>query len=266
MNHADHSPLSNAPPVSGGKGCGACRDGQRLPFDFTMAFQPIVDLKSARVWGYEALVRGPNGETALSVLEQVDSDVLYAFDQACRVKAIEIAGPQLPRDGVTKLSINFKPEAVYEPAACIRATLATARRLELDPAQLMFEFTEDEPMRDVPHVRRIIDAYRGFGFTTAIDDFGAGYAGLTLFADLLPDMIKIDMALVRGIESSVPRQIIVRGIVEMAQALGIACLAEGLETREEVDAVRGLGIDLCQGFYFARPSLACLPEVRGALT
>lgn len=86
------------------------------------------------------------------------------------------------------------PNAVYEADACIRASLAAARRVGFDPGRLMFEFTEDERMLDVAHVRRIIDAYRARGFTTAIDDFGAGYAGVGLLADLNPDMLKLDMA------------------------------------------------------------------------
>src|SRR5690606_24859306 len=262
MPPSDTERSAAATPPAGAPGCGACRDGRKLPFNFTMAFQPIVDLGTERVWGYEALVRGEQGEGAAAVLEQVGPQDIYAFDQACRVKAIELAGSRLPADGATRLSINFKPQAVYEPAACIRATLAAARRTGVDPKQLMFEFTEDEPMRDVDHVRGIVDAYRGFGFTTAIDDFGAGYAGLTLLADLLPDLIKIVMALVRGIESSAPRRAIVGGIVEIARGLGIACLAEGLETRAEVETVRALGIDLCQGYYFARPEAGTLPEVR----
>lgn len=241
--------------------CSGCRDGVDFEIPFTMAFQPIVDTMTGRPFAYEALIRGLGGEGAYSVLSQVNEANRYSFDQACRVKAIDLVGVQLPNDGATKLSINFKPNAVYEPSACIRATLAAARRAKLNPAQLMFEFTEDEPMRDVGHVRGIIAAYRELGFTTAIDDFGAGHAGLALLADLLPDLVKIDMSLLRGIDSSMARQVIVRGIFEMTQALGITCLAEGLETREEVETVRAIGIDLCQGFYFARPALGHLPEL-----
>jgi EAL domain-containing protein (putative c-di-GMP-specific phosphodiesterase class I) len=262
MQHYDPKNFVEAAPLADERGCNACREGRKLSFDFTMAFQPIVDLSAGRVWGYEALVRGEQGQGAAAVLEQVGPQDIYAFDQACRVKAIELAGSRLPADGATRLSINFKPRAVYEPAACIRATLAAARRKGVNPKQLMFEFTEDEPMRDVGHVRGIVDAYREFGFTTAIDDFGAGYAGLTLLAGLLPDLIKIDMALLRGIDGSAPRRAIVGGIVGIARELGIACLAEGLETRAEVEAVRSLGIDLCQGYYFARPETGALPEVR----
>ncbi|BBI48633.1 hypothetical protein HORIV_10540 [Vreelandella olivaria] len=91
-----------------------------LPFEFTMAFQPIVDLSLAQIVTYEALVRGPQGESAWSVISQVTDDLLYRFDQACRVKAIEMASAL---DMQTDLSINFLPNAVYEPKACIQATL-----------------------------------------------------------------------------------------------------------------------------------------------
>jgi EAL domain-containing protein (putative c-di-GMP-specific phosphodiesterase class I) len=129
------------------------------------------------------------------------------------VKAIELAGRLFVPGGEAKFSINFMPNAVYEPEACIRVSLAAARRVGLDPGRLMFEFTEDERMQDVAHVRHIIEAYRARGFTTAIDDFGAGYAGLGLLADLHPDMLKLDMALIRGIDGSASRRTIVAGDV-----------------------------------------------------
>ena len=107
--------------------CDGCRNGSSLGFDFTMAFQPIVDIATGRVWAYEALVRGLNGEGASTILGQVRGDAVYGFDQACRVKAVELAGRLFPADEETRLSINFMPNAVYEPNACIRATLAAAR-------------------------------------------------------------------------------------------------------------------------------------------
>lgn len=91
--------------------CTWCRDGVDLPFEFKMAFQPIVDVARGKVWGYEALVRGPNGEGAGSVLGQVSDDLKYQFDQAARVMAIEAAGA-LFGDRDLKLSINFMPNAV----------------------------------------------------------------------------------------------------------------------------------------------------------
>jgi EAL domain-containing protein (putative c-di-GMP-specific phosphodiesterase class I) len=243
-------------------GCQGCKGGEPLPFDFTMAFHPIVDISRRTVWGYEALVRGTEGQGAGQILGQVTEANRYKFDQACRVKAIEMAGSLFPADGTTKLSINFMPNAVYEPAACIRATLEAARRVGFDNRQLMFEFTENEPMTDVSHVQRIIAEYRKQGFTTAIDDFGAGYAGLNLLAAFQPDLIKIDMELIRGVESSKVRQTIVSCIGAMARTLDIVVIAEGIETADELAVLRAAGITLFQGYLFAKPMVAGLPDVQ----
>ncbi|KQN94437.1 diguanylate phosphodiesterase [Sphingomonas sp. Leaf231] len=241
--------------------CQGCRSGAPLPIDITMAFQPIVDIGTGRVFGYEALVRGIDGRSAGDVLSGVSPDMIYKFDQTCRVTAIELAGRLFSPDDGARLSINFMPNAVYEPDACIRASLAAARRVGFDPGRLMFEFTEDERMRDVAHVRRIVDAYRARGFTTAIDDFGAGYAGLGLLADLRPDMLKLDMALIRGIDGSTARQAIVAGVLQMADALGVRCIAEGIETAAELRTLHELGISLCQGYLLARPVTEALPSI-----
>jgi EAL domain-containing protein (putative c-di-GMP-specific phosphodiesterase class I) len=242
-------------------GCAGCRSGDGFPFAFTMAFQPIVDISTRRVWAYEALVRGTNGEGAGTVLDLVESASIYGFDQACRVKAVELAGKLFERDDDTKLSINFMPNAVYEPNACIRATLDAARRADFHQDRIMFEFTENEKMRDIDHVRNIIETYKKRGFTTAIDDFGAGHAGLGLLAELKPDVIKIDMALIRDIDTSNAKRAIVGAVVTMAEALAILPLAEGIETDAELECVRSLGIRLCQGFRFARPMIEALPSI-----
>lgn len=252
--------LPDSPPTVRAE-CQGCRNGSNLGFDFTMAFQPIVDIVDDRVWAYEALVRGMNGEGAATVLNQVRDDDVYGFDQACRVKAVGLAGRLFPADERTRLSINFMPNAVYEPNACIRATLAAARKARFAEDRLMFEFTENERMRDSAHVRRIIEAYRERGFTTAIDDFGAGYAGLGLLAELNPDVIKIDMALIHGIDTSATKRAIVAAIVGLTSALDILPLAEGIETKSELDTLRSLGIRLCQGYLFARPAVEALPPI-----
>ena len=161
----------------------------------------------------------------------------------------------------TRLSINFMPNAVYEPAACIRATLDAARRVGFAHRQIMFEFTENERMTDVSHVQRIIDEYRKHGFATALDDFGAGYAGLNLLASFQPDFIKLDMDLIRGIADSPRRQTIVAGLVVIAERLNVAVIAEGVETEAELAALRSIGIELFQGFLFAKPTIERLPEV-----
>jgi EAL domain-containing protein (putative c-di-GMP-specific phosphodiesterase class I) len=240
--------------------CVGCREDIDLPFAFKMAFQPIVDVSRQQVWGYEALVRGVNGESAYSILSQVTDEIRYRFDQACRVLAIETAGALFAgRD--LRLSINFMPNAVYEPSACIQKSLMAAKKAAFPHQNLMFEFTENEKMADPAHVQRIVEAYRQFGFWTALDDFGAGYAGLGLLARLQPDIIKIDMELLRDIHLSRAKQAIVAGIVGIARTLDIDVLAEGVENEAELTVLRAAGISLFQGYHFARPGLMCLPDI-----
>ncbi len=241
--------------------CASCQGDDRLDFEVRMAFQPIVDGTSRSIYGYEALVRGSNGEGAGEVIARVRPEQLYRFDQTCRVKAIETAS-RLRLS--TKLSINIIPNAVYQPATCIRLTLAAAERCNFDPTQLIFELTESERMRDTAHVVGIVKDYQSRGFLTAIDDFGAGYAGLGLLADFQPDLVKLDMGLIRGIDTSQARRTIVAGITRTCVELGCVVLAEGVETISEYRILRGMGITLFQGYLFARPALEALPQVDAA--
>lgn len=239
----------------GAVSCKGCKDAEAFPIAFTMAFHPIVDVSAREVWGYEALVRGTDGQGAPAVLAAVTEANRYVFDQACRVRAIELAGTHLPASSTAKLSINFMPNAVYEPKACIRATLAAAAKTQFNPRRLMFEFTENERMSDVDHVANIVAEYKRMGFLTALDDFGAGYAGLGLLAKFQTDLIKIDMELLRGVDGSPARQAVVAGIVGIARELGITVLAEGVETEAELMTLKAAGITLFQGYYFAKPLL-----------
>ena len=241
--------------------CAACREGTPLSFDFTMAFQPIVDMTTMRPWAYEALIRGTDGSGAASVLAQVSPENRYAFDQRCRVVAIEKAvAAGLVQDGA-KLSINFLPDAVYSPKACIQLTLRTAAACGFPTDRLMFEFTENEKMDDPGHVMNIIRSYQQMGFTTALDDFGAGHSGLNLLAQFRPDVIKLDMELIRGIDASMPRRMIVEAVVRMCAQMGITIIGEGVETHDELDVLRGLGVHLIQGYLLAKPAFEALPSL-----
>lgn len=239
--------------------CAGCRDGAALGFDFSMAFQPILDLETGEPFAFEALVRGTGGEGAATILAQVTPDNRYAFDQQCRVKAIETAVRAGILETRARLSINFLPNAVYSPKACIQLTLKTAGAVGLPTDRLIFEFTEQEEMADPDHVANIVRTYREMGFGTALDDFGAGHAGLGLLARFQPDIIKLDMELVRGIEASLPRRVIVEGVARMADTLGITLVAEGIETESELAALRALGIRYVQGYLIARPGFEALP-------
>ncbi|HVG46788.1 MAG TPA: EAL domain-containing protein [Rubellimicrobium sp.] len=237
--------------------CAGCRN--KLDFDFTMAFQPILDLADSRVFAHEALVRGMDGEGAAAVLGRVNADNRFAFDQLCRVKAVEMAA-SLGLPG--RVSINFMPNSVYEPAFCLRTTLDAARRTGMPVDRIILEVTEGEQVLDPAHLRNILRTYKSSGLVTAIDDFGAGYSGLNLLADYQPDIIKLDMALTRNIHLDRARRAIVGAVVQVCHALSITPIAEGVETEDELRALRNLGLTLMQGYLFARPRIGAMPDIR----
>lgn len=239
--------------------CEGCRNGKDWDFPLRIAFQPIVDLASRKPFAYEALVRGPAGESADWVLAQVTQENRYRFDQACRVAAIRQAVEAGLLEGGACLSINFLPNAVYSPMACIQLTLATARETGMSSDRLIFEFTENEKLAP-DHVQAIVEAYRSLGFSTAIDDFGAGHAGLGLLANLQTDFIKLDMDLIRGIDTNVPRRQIVQAMVRLCQEMELTIIAEGIETEGELAVLSDMGIRLVQGYLLARPRVGSLPR------
>lgn len=240
-----------------GTGCAGCRDGEGFNLPMSMAFQPIVDVSTGTIFAHEALVRGPDGKGAKTILDQVSDDNRYAFDQQCRVRAIELATAlELPGTGA-RLSINFMPNAVYEPRACIRLTLATAMQCGFPLDRIIFEFTEDEKI-DTDHLLNILRTYRAMGFKTAIDDFGAGYAGLGLLAKFQPDIVKLDMELTRGIDHDPVRRRIVGSMIDLLTGLGIQTVCEGIETTDEMHTLKDLGAHLIQGYVLARPAFESL--------
>jgi EAL domain-containing protein (putative c-di-GMP-specific phosphodiesterase class I) len=241
--------------------CSGCRDGVDFDIPFAMAFQPIVDTVTGKPFAYEALIRGTDGAGAASILSRVTDANRYSFDQACRVKAIESAMAAGIMAGDARLSINFLPNAVYSPLACIQLTLRTAKAVGMPTDRLIFEFTENEQMGSPEHVASIIETYQQIGFSTAIDDFGAGYSGLDMFARFRPDEIKLDMELVRGIDTDRRRQAIVSAVVQMCADLETLLIAEGIETAGEAATLRRLGVRYHQGFWYARPALERLPQL-----
>ena len=230
--------------------CRDCGTAERVGFQFDYAYQPIVDVGSRTIYAHEALVRGPAGEGAMSVLSQVNEQNRYRFDQACRVKAIKSAAQLGIKE---RISINFLPNAIYKPEICIRTTLEAARVHGFPVERIIFEVTEGERVEDGPWLAQILREYKRCGLLTAIDDFGAGYAGLTLLADFQPDLVKIDMGLIRGVDSSTPRQAIVRGLMRVCDDLGVQVIAEGIETAGERDFLLDAGVRLMQGYLFCRP-------------
>ncbi|WP_196795717.1 EAL domain-containing protein [Leptospira meyeri] len=238
--------------------CAECRNGAGLDFSFTMAFQPIIDWNQKTVYSHEALVRGINGESAYSILSKVNSTNRYQFDQACRIKAIQLAS----QIGIPSyLNINFLPNAVYQPETCIRTTLEASQEYKFPLNRLVFELTEGEEVQDHDHIINIFKTYQQYGFLTAIDDFGSGYSGLNLLAKFQPDLIKLDMELIRNIHTNSVAQKLTKAIANVCQEIGIAVIAEGIETTEELKVLVDMGIYLYQGYLFSKPAYESAGEV-----
>ena len=227
-----------------------------FPMPITMAFQPIVDTHTGGVFAHEALVRGVGGAPAGEVLAHVTPGNRWAFDQDTRLIAIHLAARLgLTAPGETALlSINFLPNAIVDPERSIQPVLQVADAAGLAPSRILFEFTEHEPI-DPGHLQAILKTYRGLGFRTAIDDFGAGYSGLNLLARFQPDLMKLDMGLIRCIDVDRVKRTMAAHLVRLAADLGVGVVAEGIETAGEYEVLRDLGVSLLQGYLFARPAL-----------
>jgi EAL domain-containing protein (putative c-di-GMP-specific phosphodiesterase class I) len=120
--------------------------------------------------------------------------------------------------------------------------------------RVVLEITERSSLEDVRDARMRVAALREMGFRIAVDDMGAGYAGLSSFALLEPDVVKLDMSLVRDVHKSVTKQRVIRSMTELSKGMGMQVIAEGVETADERDALMELGCDLLQGYLFAKPA------------
>jgi len=223
---------------------------------FAYAFQPIVDAVDRKIVSYEALIRGAHGEPASEVFSRVPPEDMYRFDAAGRVAAIE----QASQLGICcDLNLNLLPQSLLLSTSSIESMLEAAAKYDLPIKRIVIEVTEGEMIHDHVRFSQLINIYRRQGLKVAIDDFGAGYSGLNLLAEFQPDQIKMDMALMRGIESNGPRQAIVRAIASVCVDLGIDLMAEGVETLDEFQWLKDEGIRLFQGYLFAKPGFASLP-------
>jgi EAL domain-containing protein (putative c-di-GMP-specific phosphodiesterase class I) len=223
---------------------------------FTHAFQPIVDVSARAVWAYEALLRGPGNESAGAVMADLDRDTLHRLDRGSRVSAIALAS----RLGMTAcLSLNAMPQSLDDADHRAGATVEQARACGFPLSRIIVELTENEAISDRERFTDTVAEYRALGVQLAIDDFGAGHSGLNLLADFQPDILKLDMGLVRNIGSNGPRQSIVRAIIQVCEDLAIDVVAEGVETVDEYAWFEGEGVRLFQGYLFARPGFESLP-------
>jgi EAL domain-containing protein (putative c-di-GMP-specific phosphodiesterase class I) len=222
----------------------------RLPH-FSIAFQPIVDIRTGSVYAYEALVRGRKGESYPSLTDHLGARERRLFDRVATSKALRIAARQRERWAGALISLNLRPDhrRAFDDAEHV---LRRARRYGIEPSKILLELTEDVKL-GTGHLPAFLEAHGRCGFSTAIDDFGAGYAGLSCLADCAPSMLKLDRAMTRGIDSNPSKQKIVGGFVAMCAVLGVAVVLEGVETMGEYQALESVGVHLMQGYLIGRP-------------
>ncbi|MCL7675642.1 EAL domain-containing protein, partial [Klebsiella pneumoniae] len=232
------------------------------------ALQAIVEPAKKRVSSFEALIRSPTGGSPVEMFAAIAAEDRYRFDLESKAYAFALAG-QLPL-GKHQLAINLLPGSLYHHPDAVGWLMDSLLAAGLRPDQVLIEVTETEVITCFDQFRKVLKALRVAGMKLAIDDFGAGYSGLSLLTRFQPDKIKVDAELVRDIHISGTKQAIVASVVRCCEDLGITVVAEGVETLEEWCWLQSVGIRLFQGFLFSRPCLngigeICWPVARQAM-
>jgi len=216
-------------------------------------YQPVVDLVERRILGYEALTRTPG--TRFPSPEELfkvahENQALWPLERLCRERAVASA-PPLNQEQL--LFLNVEPDSMQDPELHDDTFLDRLTAAGLGPRQIVFELTEHSAMRDFAAIRRALRSFRDRGFRLAMDDVGSGYAGLQAIAEIAPDFLKIDMALVRDVHRHAIKRELIATIRRFAEETGIALIAEGVESTAELASLMAAGVRCAQGFLFARP-------------
>jgi len=211
-----------------------------------MAYQPIV--RSTDGIGYEALVRTaestlPHPGALFDAAERLGR--IHELGRVIRAKvadSLQLFGPK------TSVFVNLHPHDLLDDTL-----FSPGDPLAASASSVVLEITERDALPDLPDLRSRVRSLRDRGFRIAIDDLGAGYAGLTSFAVLEPEVVKLDMALVRGVDREPFKRRLIGSMTTLCRELGILVVAEGVETEAERDTLSSVGCDLLQGFLLGRP-------------
>lgn len=220
----------------------------------SVLFQPIYDLDSGSIMGHEALCRGPKDSELYSPLKLFElaeeQNMLYPLENLVRemsIRNFKSFGLQ------SKLFLNLTPKIVNEPGFAKGQTRRLIRHLGLRPDQIVFEITERHSITDFTAFQKALEHYRNQGFLVAVDDAGAGYSSLQAIAELQPNYIKLDMSLIRSIETNATKRALLETFVTLSEKINSSLIAEGIETEQEYNVVKRLGVGFGQGYYFSKP-------------
>jgi EAL domain-containing protein (putative c-di-GMP-specific phosphodiesterase class I) len=225
------------------------------------AFQPIMDLKTKVVLGYEALSRGARGsglEPADALFGAAeDQHLMVELDRLCRQRAL-LSSSRIP--STAKIFVNTLPGTIRDPQFRGKALIDFLDRAQVSPDRIVIEITEKLVIDNYTLFREAMAYYTDLGMSFAVDDVGAGYSGLESIARLKPTFLKIDIALVHDVHASLVNREMVKAIVAMGRGIGATVIAEGIQAEEEAKALLGMGVNWGQGYLLARPEAGPEPS------
>jgi len=251
---ADESSMAATFPMQAG--------GEKAVLPFSLALQPIINVTTGTAFSYEALVRGPQGQSAASIFSRLKEEDLLAFDQCCRTRAMTLAGNL----GILKtdacLSINFLPRVIRTPSLCSEMTVTTAQTLNFPLERVIFEVAESERVLQQDKLHEVAMEYRKRGFRIAItaDDLSYIHSRKITRDTLHADILKLDMAITRNLNQRPRAQTMLASLRAACAAEGIELIAEGVENTEEYMTLLRCGVTLMQGYLFAMPAFESLPS------
>jgi EAL domain-containing protein (putative c-di-GMP-specific phosphodiesterase class I) len=217
-------------------------------------YEPIVQVSTRTVFGYEALARGPDGTELHSPAKLFalasEHDLIFQLDCLCRQSGLDGAR-DLP--GGAKLFLNVRPSTIHDPNFRADALEQTLHRCELAPSDVVFEISEQESIANFDIFKEVRDYYGKLGFQIALDDVGAGHASLEAVMEIQPEFIKVDRAFCAKIDEDPGRQHLLRALQSLADRIGARIIGEGLDTLEELETLGRIGIHFGQGWLFGKP-------------
>ncbi len=228
-------------------------------------YQPVVSIQTGKVIGYEALARGPDGTEWRSPLALFRSasefGLAYELDCLCRRSAL--CGGDRWTNPNLMLFLNCLPSAIHDPNLSEGKLRQTLEHSGLTPSNLVLEVSERESIRNFSIFREARERYRNLGIKIALDDTGSGYAGLETVMELAPDFIKVDISLVRSIDTDMGRRVLLQALQDMSEVIGAKLIAEGIETEGELETLRRMRIPYGQGYLLGRPGPFPLNQAGG---
>ncbi|MET3682692.1 EAL domain-containing protein (putative c-di-GMP-specific phosphodiesterase class I) [Alkalibacillus flavidus] len=228
---------------------------------FETHLQPIFNLQTEKLYGYESLLRTHQNVVNPGRLFQFaqQAGLQSYLDQRARRLAIQTKANKIGREYY--IFINFLPSSIYNPDFCLKHTFEAIDEYNVSKDELVFEVVETEYIDDLSHLEGILNRYKQSGMRVALDDVGSGYNNLDVLSQLSTDIIKIDRYYVRNCHENDDNQLFIDRAIDIAKQLNLTILAEGIETEEEFRHLQAKGIHLAQGFYLGKPSADIVHEL-----